>query len=215
MTNLKTVDIKGKAYVMVNERIKHFRSTQCYENWGLITEIIELTDNRCVIKASIINEKNEVKATGLAYEMANNSSINKTSFIENCETSAWGRALANLGIGIDASMASADEVATAINNQTKEESSVATQQKGNSSVYRESYPPYEKVSKKGYMEKMKASTNIDDLKSAYIKAAKWGTKQTDKDELLAQFELFKDIKKRELDEKKVQLNKETNMDIPQ
>lgn len=163
MTNLKTVDIKGKAYVMVNERIKHFRSTPCYENWGLITEIIELTDNRCVIKASIINEKNEVKATGLAYEMANNSFINKTSFIENCETSAWGRALANLGIGIDTSMASADEVVTAINNQSK----------GNNPVYRESFPPYKKISKKDYVAKevgleeirttLEKATNLNDL----------------------------------------------------
>jgi hypothetical protein len=45
------------------------------------------------------------------------SLVNKTSYIENCETSAWGRALGNLGIGIDASIASAEEVITAIAQQ--------------------------------------------------------------------------------------------------
>ena len=45
------------------------------------------------------------------------SFINKTSYVENCETSAWGRALANFGIGLGTSVASADEVANAIENQ--------------------------------------------------------------------------------------------------
>ena len=56
-------------------------------------------------------------ATGLAQEKENSSFINKTSFVENCETSAWGRALGNLGIGIDTAVASAEEVKNAILNQ--------------------------------------------------------------------------------------------------
>jgi len=40
-----------------------------------------------------------------------------SSYIENCETSAWGRALANFGIGIDTAVASADEVGNAIKQQ--------------------------------------------------------------------------------------------------
>jgi ssDNA-binding Zn-finger/Zn-ribbon topoisomerase 1 len=47
--------------------------------------------------------------------------INKTSFVENCETSAWGRALGNLGIGIDDSIASAEEVDMAIKKQEVEQ----------------------------------------------------------------------------------------------
>jgi hypothetical protein len=58
-------------------------------------------------------------STGLAYEDKDSSFINKTSYIENCETSAIGRALGNFGIGIDTSVASADEVKTAIANQNK------------------------------------------------------------------------------------------------
>lgn len=112
---LKTVNIKGKDYVMVNERIKAFRKE--YPTWSLISQIKDLTDNRCVIRAEIYNEEGRCIATGYAYEKEGSSPINKTSYIENCETSAWGRALANLGIGIDASICSAEELAIAISQQ--------------------------------------------------------------------------------------------------
>ena len=76
--------------------MKYFREN--YKGWSLTSELIDLTENRCVIKASITDEKDKVIATGIAYEVMGSSYINKTSFIENCETSAWGRALGNLGI---------------------------------------------------------------------------------------------------------------------
>ena len=117
---MKTVNIKGKDYVEVNERIKYFRNEEQFKGWSLTSELLSLEDGVCVIKATIANEKGEVKATGIAYEKEDSSFINKTSFIENCETSAWGRALGNLGIGIDASIASADEVQNAQLNQDKE-----------------------------------------------------------------------------------------------
>ena len=63
------------------------------------------------------NDEGVEVASGYAHEKQNSSFINKTSFIENCETSAWGRCLGNFGIGVDESVASADEVANAINNQ--------------------------------------------------------------------------------------------------
>ena len=115
MSDLKTVNIKGKDYVEVSERLKYFREN--FQSYSLLTEIIELTQDRVVMKAKIINDKGVEVANGVAYEKEGNGYINKTSFIENCETSAWGRALANFGIGIDASVASADEVINAINNQ--------------------------------------------------------------------------------------------------
>jgi hypothetical protein len=127
---LKTINIHGKNYVEVNERIKYFREN--YKGWSLISELIDLTENRCVIKASITNEKDKVIATGIAYEVMGSSYINKTSFIENCETSAWGRALGNLGIGIDTSIASAFEVNNAIIQQ---ETKPKTKEKLNDSKY--------------------------------------------------------------------------------
>ena len=115
---MKTVDIKGKPYVEVNERIKYFRKN--YKGWAMISEIVSNEGGVCVMKAVIFDENGVIKATGYAYEKENSTFINKTSYIENCETSAWGRALANLGIGIDAAVSSADETQNAINNQNNE-----------------------------------------------------------------------------------------------
>ena len=111
---MKTIDIKGKPYVMTNERIKYFREN--YPNGAILTDLISDVDGKCIFKAEILVE-GECVATGYAYENENSTFINKTSYIENCETSAVGRALGNLGIGIDESVASAEEVANAITNQ--------------------------------------------------------------------------------------------------
>ena len=112
---MNSISIKGKSYVMVNERIKCFREN--YKGWSLTSELINLTDDSCVIKAVVTDENGVIKATGFAQEDRTSSMINKTSFVENCETSAWGRALGNLGIGIDDSIASAEEVDMAIKKQ--------------------------------------------------------------------------------------------------
>ena len=113
----KTTNIKGKEYVEVNERIKYFRLAEEYKGWCLCSEVVHLDDASCVIKATICDENGVTKATGFAQEDKSSSYINKTSYVENCETSAWGRALANLGIGIDTSIASSNEVAMAISKQ--------------------------------------------------------------------------------------------------
>ena len=112
---LKTINIKGKDYVEVNERLKHFRSN--YPNYSLTSEVIEKTPESILIKATIYNDKDRPIATGIAEEVKGSTFINKTSYVENCETSAWGRALGNLGIGLDTSVASAEEVQNAIANQ--------------------------------------------------------------------------------------------------
>ena len=112
---MEKIKIKGKDYVMVNERLKYFREN--YKGWSLTSEIVSLDSDSCVIKALICDENGVLKATGLAQEDRTSSMINKTSFVENCETSAWGRALGNLGIGIDESVASAEEVDMAIKKQ--------------------------------------------------------------------------------------------------
>jgi len=121
-TKLKTINIKGKEYVEVNERIKYFR--EHFKGWALTTEILELDDTRCVMKASIFDKNDRLIATGTAYEKESSSFINKTSFIENCETSAWGRALSNLAIGIDNSIGSADEVKNAIKNSNTKKTKI-------------------------------------------------------------------------------------------
>jgi len=117
MSELKTIDIKGKAYVMVHERVRYFREEEAYKDWQIFTEIIDLQDHRIIMKASVINPEGTVMATGHAFEYSDGGQINKTSFVENCETSAIGRALGCLGIGIQESFATAEEVAQAIHQQ--------------------------------------------------------------------------------------------------
>lgn len=117
---LRTTDIKGKEYVEVNVRLKAF--WKLCENGKIETDIISLENGICVIKAKVYENKEdpEPRATGIAYEKENSTFINKTSYIENCETSAIGRALGNAGIGIDTAVASAEEVQNAILQQESE-----------------------------------------------------------------------------------------------
>lgn len=116
MAKLKTVDIKGKPYVTVNERLKYFRETHAH-TFGLVSEIVSMDESSVAVKASIVDMSGMVVATGHASEDRNASMINKTSYLENAETSAWGRCLANFGIGIDANVASADELVNALDRQ--------------------------------------------------------------------------------------------------
>lgn len=114
---LKTTKIKGKDYAEVNERLKAF--WQLCPDGSIRTQIISLENGICVIGAEVYEDKKDEypRATGIAYEKEGSSFINETSYIENCETSAVGRALGNAGIGIDTSVASYEEVSNAILNQ--------------------------------------------------------------------------------------------------
>jgi len=118
----KTTNIRGKQYVEVNERIKFFRQEEEYKNWTISTEFTALDSEMCVCKAVIADKNQRVVASGHAHEERSGSHINKTSYVENCETSAIGRALAMMGIGIDTSIASANEVTEAIAKQESDAS---------------------------------------------------------------------------------------------
>ena len=113
----KTTNIRGKQYVEVNERIKFFRQEEEYKNWTISTDFTIMDDDKCVCKAIIADTSQRVISVGHAHEDRAGSAINKTSYVENCETSAIGRALAMMGIGIDTSIASANEVTEAIAKQ--------------------------------------------------------------------------------------------------
>lgn len=121
---INTTNIKGKEYAEVNQRIKAFRMV--YPEGAIETELQSNTEGICIFKAWVYGSKNwneetgwtsTLLGTGTAYEKENSSFINKTSYIENCETSAVGRALGMAGFGIDTSVASAEEVANAIQQQ--------------------------------------------------------------------------------------------------
>ena len=94
---IKMTDIgRGSSYAEVPQRVKAFR--MLYPNGSLSTEIISLENGVVIMKATACDENGQILGTGHAYEKEGNGFINKTSYIENCETSAWGRALAACGI---------------------------------------------------------------------------------------------------------------------
>lgn len=111
---INTTNIKGKEYAEVNQRIKAFR--MIYPMGTIDTEMISNENGICIFKATVGNGET-ILGVGHAYEKENSSFINKTSYIENCETSAVGRALGMVGFGIDTSVASAEEVQNAIMQQ--------------------------------------------------------------------------------------------------
>lgn len=113
-----TVIIHGKAYETVASRVQKFRTTYG-ETYTITTELIERTDTDVVMKATIGDGNDRVLATGHAEESRTSSTINRTSALENCETSAIGRALAAFGLA-GTEFASADEVARAIGKQNAE-----------------------------------------------------------------------------------------------
>lgn len=115
-TDRKTGKTSAKEYAEVNQRIKVFR--MLYPNGCISTNLLSNENGVCIFRAEVSNE-GELLGTGTAYEKEDSSFINKTSYIENCETSAVGRALAMCGIGIDVSIASKEEVENAKLNQDK------------------------------------------------------------------------------------------------
>lgn len=128
--DIKTTNIKGKEYAEVPQRVKAFR--RLYPEGFIRTGIISNEGGMVVMYAEVgyyVNDSGgmpvaHVLATGTAYEREKGM-INSTSYIENCETSAVGRALGMMGIGIDTAIASAEEVNNAIAQQKDNE--VATE----------------------------------------------------------------------------------------
>lgn len=113
--SIKTTNVQGKDYAEVKQRIKAFRSI-C-PGGSIMTEMLSCENGVCIFKATVCDEDMRVLGTGTAYEKEGSSFINKTSYIENCETSAVGRALGMCGFGNDTSIASSEEVQNAILNQ--------------------------------------------------------------------------------------------------
>lgn len=107
-----TINIHGKEYVEVKDRVLQFRKNN--ESWALVTEIVYQNEDTgsIIFKATVMDENNRVVSTGHAHEFKDDKSsmVNSTSHVENCETSAIGRALASLGYGIEESFASAKEM---------------------------------------------------------------------------------------------------------
>ena len=130
-STIKTTNIKGKQYAEVNQRIKAFR--MLYPEGFIRTRIMSHEDGVVVMQAEAgyTDEQGaeHILGTGMAFEDKKKGMINGTSYIENCETSAVGRALGMLGIGIEMSVASYEEVSNAIAQQNARPASRTPAQK--------------------------------------------------------------------------------------
>lgn len=130
--SLEAMDIKGKKYVPVNERVKGFR--KLFPEGCIITTLEKYVDGVIVFKATAYRDGarnfDSLLATGWAMETIGSSNINRFSALENCESSAVGRCLGYAGIGIDTSIASFEEVTNAKLNEDGNQLATPTEKAG-------------------------------------------------------------------------------------
>ena len=125
---LETTKIKGKPYVMVNDRVQGFR--ELYPDGCIVTEILEYVEGAyCSVRASCYKNTDYERplSTGHAQETIDKNPVNKTSMLENAETSAVGRCLGFLGIGSVEAIASADEMNKALNREANMNQSIGAE----------------------------------------------------------------------------------------
>ena len=87
----------GKKYTQVVHRMEAFRTVFGLD-CGVDTDILVDDGQRVVVKATITDNNGHVIGSGMAEEIRGQGNVNKTSALENCETSAIGRALASIGL---------------------------------------------------------------------------------------------------------------------
>ena len=162
--NDKAIKIQGKSYVLVSDRILYFNET--YKEGCITTDLVKYEDKQIIIKATVYPEWLQGRNfTGYSQSIEWQGYINKTSALENAETSAVGRALAMMGIWVIDSIASVDEI-------NKAKGAEATQ-------------PVGQLDKPNFWKR-----NMDNLKSAI---EKWERKKN-KEETLAYLEATYNLK---------------------
>jgi hypothetical protein len=114
LKSMPTIDIDGKAYTTVANRITIFR--RYFSDYSIVTDVLQNDDIKVIVQTKITTPSGVVIATGLAEEFRGKNIINTTSALENAETSSIGRALACLSLG-GSEYASANEVENAISLQ--------------------------------------------------------------------------------------------------
>jgi hypothetical protein len=167
------VNLKGKSYTMVAQRVQAFRSAAGVEG-QILTEIIEQTDQRVLVKASISVWRDgnwSLVANDFAEEYRGQGPVNKTSALENCCTSAIGRALSAAGLS-GGEYASSFEVDNAINSKPPAPKPVSIVKAEKPEPKAEESAPETKeddlqVVFDGMIELMKMEETVDGLRSFY------------------------------------------------
>lgn len=115
--NKETGKTEKKGYAEVHQRIKAFRMV--YPTGTIETEMLNNENGVCIFKASVYNGPKLLSTATAQENIKSNTFINQFNAVENCETSAVGRALGFAGFGVETSLASAEEVQNTINKQEK------------------------------------------------------------------------------------------------
>lgn len=160
---IKTIDLKGKNYAMVPERVTAFR--KLFPEGFIKTEIIS-HDGTTVLMQSIAgyydNGVPVILGSGFAQEVKGRGMVNGTSYIENCETSAVGRALGMVGLGINGGgICSAEELVNAIKaqdqmkNESKGNPQVAAYLKSNTKLMMDDFGIKDEVAMRSLMSDWK------------------------------------------------------------
>ena len=117
--NSGIIKLHGREYKTVALRVSEFRALfSIGDGWGIATRIISIDDAAVVFRAAVVNPDGKEVAVGFSEEKRPSRGINSTSALENCETSAIGRALAAAGFG-GSEYASADELTSALKKQAQ------------------------------------------------------------------------------------------------
>lgn len=166
LTN-KAIDIKWKKYVLVSDRIIYFNET--YPNGSITTERISEWEME-VVKATVIPDCANMERKFTWYSQAKwwDGFINKTSALENCETSAIGRALAMMGIWVIDSIASLDEINKAENTAKSQTKSFTKE-----SVFQRAYNNTEFIkqclSEDDFIKKVSEHMELDEIQEGQLR----------------------------------------------
>ena len=165
------IRLHGRQYKTVALRVQEFREKHPIdEGWGLCTKIVHVDAETVLFRASIVDPQGREIAVGFAEEKRTNRGINATSALENCETSALGRALAAAGYS-GSEYASADELVNALNQQRN---------MGNSGGDRRSQPtdrshhPSWTRNHKPFLAELKNRNLQYEAVASYCENRKWG-----------------------------------------
>ena len=99
---MKSIKVRGNDYIPVAERVKHFRGDETYDGWAIRLKVMNIptVKDECLVRCRIIDDKGLIRAEEWAHERTDSSTVNTINHVENCCTSAKGRALGDLGIGL-------------------------------------------------------------------------------------------------------------------
>jgi deoxycytidylate deaminase len=122
MSKARSVNIRGTEYTFIAARLNTFNTEERFKHLRVLTEVLERSDDRVFVQAKIVDDNDRVIRVGHAEEERGGSNINATSALENCETSAVGRALGFLDPDLTGTqISSAEEVNDALIKQAEKQ----------------------------------------------------------------------------------------------